>query len=118
MHLHFSRPSPNNLVVELIEGETSTTVSVADAKRGIESLSRALDTAVTTGYGECFWPALEGGQYWWMFRREADTLEVVAMWSRGGASGWQHVFRAVDAAAWIAELVAGEAARVGFPVLG
>ena len=47
-----------------------------------------------------------------MFRRDAETLEVVVMWSRGGASGWEHVFRATDSAAWVCRRLATEFAKL------
>ena len=50
---------------------------------------------------------------WWIFKREAETLETVTLWTRGGASLWEHVFRATDAAGWVHQRVAGEIARVG-----
>ena len=30
-------------------------------------------------------------------------MEVAAMWTRGGASGWEHVFRATDSVEWVRE---------------
>src|SRR6476620_9086752 len=62
------------LTVHLREGEEQTTVSVHPASAGARSLSRALEDALANGYGECFWPGATGGQYWWMFKRDADTL--------------------------------------------
>ena len=44
------------------------TPPVLTVKPGTESLSRALETAIADGYGECFWPGMPGGQYWWIFR--------------------------------------------------
>ncbi|TAK16535.1 MAG: hypothetical protein EPO35_05135 [Acidobacteria bacterium] len=82
------------------------------ARAGAGSLTRALDDAMATGYGECFWPAFIGGQYWWIFKREGDALEVIAMWTRGGVSTWEHVFRARDGAAFVAESLAAEVARL------
>ena len=48
-----------------------------------------------------------------MFKRTDDALEVIAMWTRGGASLWEHVFRATDAAAWVEERLETEASRLG-----
>jgi hypothetical protein len=36
------------------------------------------------------------------------------MWTRGGASLWEHVFRATDAADWMKDRVAEEIRRLGF----
>jgi hypothetical protein len=113
MDLRLAIASRDELVVHLQEGTIATAVAVTGAKPGIESLTRAVNDAVAQGYGECFWPALEGGHYWWMFRRTDEALEVVAMWSRGGASGWQHVFRAIDSVAWVRERLEAEIGRLG-----
>jgi len=101
------------LVVHLREGEEQTTVSVHPAGAGAQSLSRALGDALATGYGECFWPGVPGGQYWWMFKRDQETLEVITMWTRGGASLWEHVFRANDAAPWFRDRLDEELRRLG-----
>ncbi len=53
------------------------------------------------GYGECFWPSPTGGQYWWIFKRTDDSIETMTMWTRGGASLWEHVFRATDSVTWL-----------------
>jgi hypothetical protein len=101
------------LAVHLREGDERATVSVRPSRAGVTSLVRALDEAIATGYGECFWPGSTGGQYWWMFKRDADTIESIAMWTRGGASLWEHVFRATDAVEWVRERLSEEVARLG-----
>jgi hypothetical protein len=93
----------DTLIVGLRDGSQEATVSVRPSRAGATTLRRALQTAIDHGHGECFWPGDPGGQYWWMFKREAETLEVVLMWTRGGASLWEHVFRARDAASWVGE---------------
>ena len=103
MDLRLTLDPHDVLVVHLSEGDLETTVSVHPSRAGAESLQRALQAAIAGGYGECFWPGLTGGQYWWIFKRENQTLEVVAMWTRGGAALWEHVFRATDAADWVRE---------------
>ena len=113
MDFRLTLQARDELVVHLQEGATATTVAVTGARPGTESLARAVADAVTHGYGECFWPALEGGHYWWMFRTHDDALEVVAMWSRGGASGWEHVFRALDSIAWVRDRLDAEIGRLG-----
>jgi hypothetical protein len=113
VQLHLTHDPPDTLVVVLQDGPAMTRVAVSPAKAGARSLSRALADAVTDGYGECFWPGQPGGQYWWIFRRDAETLETVVLWTRGGASLWEHVFRATDAAAWIRDRVAHELAALG-----
>jgi hypothetical protein len=113
MNLRFEIEPPDVLVVHLREGEEQTTVSVRPASAGARSLRLALDAALTDGYGECFWPGAPGGQYWWIFKRTNDSLETIAMWTRGGASLWEHVFRATDSARFVDECVATEATRHG-----
>jgi len=113
MHLSLEVQPYDTLLVHLREGSEETTVAVHPASAGVRSLRRALDDALAEGYGECFWPGVDGGQYWWMFKRADEALEVIAMWTRGGASSWQHVFRATDAATWFDEHLAWEIDRVG-----
>lgn len=101
MHLRLTLDPDDTLVVHLREGPEETSVPVRPSSAGIRSLTRAVDTAIADGYGECFWPAMPIGQTWWMFRRDAETIEVVAMWTRGGAALWEHVFRATDSVEWL-----------------
>jgi hypothetical protein len=118
MNLRLTVEPDDRLVVDLQEGQERSTVSVRPARPGAESLRRALDCAILDGYGECFWPAATGGQYWWIFKRDAETIEVIAMWTRGGASLWEHVFRATDAASWLEERFAAELDRLGLRTAG
>jgi hypothetical protein len=113
MELRLALESHDALAVHLREGHDETSVAVSQARAGVESLKRALGDALGDGYGECFWPGLGGGNYWWMFRRDDASLEVVVMWTRGGASGWQHVFRATDAAEWVRDRFTAEVDRIG-----
>ena len=101
------------LSVYLADGDDRAVVTAAPAAAAIASMTRAFDTAVESGYGECFWPGFEGGHYWWIFTRRAEAIEVIAMWTRGGASLWEHVFRATDAAEWIRTRLASETERTG-----
>jgi hypothetical protein len=39
-------------------------------------------------------------------------MEMIAMWTRGGASSWEHVFRATDSADWIEERLTSEIDRL------
>jgi hypothetical protein len=113
MHLSLSLEPHDTLVVHLQEGREQATVPVHPSRPGAQSLLRTLDLALTDGYGECFWPGAPGGQYWWIFKREHESIEVIAMWTRGGASLWEHVFRATDAAAWVEEQLTSEIDRLG-----
>ena len=116
MDLRLEIDPHDTLIVHLAEGDERTTVSVQPARAGVRSLRRAVDAAVGDGYGECFWPGSPGGQYWWIFKCHADTVEVVAMWTRGGASLWEHVFRATDGAAWLRDQLALEILRLRIDV--
>jgi len=113
MHLSFSIEPDRTLTVHLREGDVSTTVPVRPSSAGARSLIRAIDAAMLDGYGECFWPGSPGGQYWWIFKRDQETIETIVMWTRGGASLWEHVFRATDAAEWVRDAVHGENDRLG-----
>jgi hypothetical protein len=113
MDLSLTLEPNRDLIVHLCEGDVRTSVVVAPAQAGATTLTRALSDAMHSGFGECFWPGRPGGQYWWMFKRDAETLETVVMWTRGGASLWEHVFRATDAAAWVQDRVAAELSRLG-----
>ena len=113
MDVRLSLEPHDVLGVHLRDGDQQATVSVRPSRAGATSLLAALDEAIAAGYGECFWPASTGGQYWWIFKRDGETLEAIAMWTRGGASLWEHVFRATDAAAWVRERLGEELVRNG-----
>jgi hypothetical protein len=113
MDLRLTLEPHDVLVVHLREGVEATSVPVHPARAGAASLLRAVGAAMTDGYGECFWPGSPGGQYWWIFKREAEALETIAMWTRGGASLWEHVFRATDSASFVEERLGDEVARLG-----
>jgi|SRR5215471_13286750 len=112
MDLRLAVDPPDTLLVSVREGEEQTEIAVHPARAGVQTLLAAIDSAIATGYGECFWPAPTGGQYWWMFKRDAESLETIAMWTRGGASGWEHTFRATDAAAWLRSRLIAEIDRL------
>jgi hypothetical protein len=100
------------LTVQLREGDVEASVPVRPSAAGARSLWRAVDDAIAHGYGECFWPGSPGGQYWWIFKRDHETIETIAMWTRGGASLWEHVFRATDSAEHVRECLNAEFARL------
>jgi hypothetical protein len=117
MTIDLSLEAHDVLVVRLVEAEQQPVLSVHPSGAGAASLRRTVDEAMSTGYGECFWPALHGGQYWWIFKRDEDRLETMAMWTRGGASQWEHVFRATDHAVWIHDRITRQLDRL-FPGAG
>jgi hypothetical protein len=113
MNLRLEIEPHDILTVHLREGNDETRVSAGPSQAAAQSLRRALGAALADNYGECFWPGSTGGQFWWIFRRDDERLETVAMWTRGGASMWEHVFRATDAAHWVEERIRSECARLG-----
>ena len=112
MDLSIERPDDRRLVARLREGGVEAEVTGWQPERSAEGLLAALDAAQSDGYGECFWPE-PTGQYWWMFKREDRSLEVVVLWSRSSAIGWQHVFRAGDEFDYVRDLVRAELERAG-----
>ena len=113
MELYLTTEPPDHLFVHLLDGADETVVAVGQARGGAASITRAVNDAMSAGYGECFWPGLEGGQYWWMFRRDGDSMDVIAMWTRGGAALWEHVFRATENADFVRDRLLEETARLG-----
>jgi hypothetical protein len=110
--VRFERPDERRLIAHLREGDVATEVSGWNARQSAADLLAALEAVAAEGYGECFWPE-PTGQYWWMFRLVDRRLEVAVMWSSGGASGWQHVFRAADEFRYLRELVHAELSQQG-----
>ncbi len=113
MNIRLSLEPHDTLVVHLYEGSEETSIPVRPSRAGAKTLSGAFQAAVDDGYGECFWPGSPGGQYRWIFKRESETMEVIAMWTRGGASLWEHLFRATDAAGHVGERLDAEIDRLG-----
>lgn len=111
MELRLDTESHGRLVATLTDEGVETTVTAAHGDAAGLALLEALDRAAAEGYGECFWQEPDG-TYWWMMRRLAMRLEVVVLWTSGGAAGWQHVFRAVthaeDFSTRAADLIAGQ----------
>jgi len=95
MDLHLSLDRHDRLVCRLSDEGVETEATSADGDGAGAALAAAFEEARESGYGECFWPEAEG-QYWWMLRHADGALDVVVMWSRGGATGWQHAFRASE----------------------
>jgi hypothetical protein len=98
------------LVARLKEGPIEVEVVGWGATSIAAHLQGALDDAEVSGYGECFWPE-PTGHYWWMFKREGQTLEVAVLWSRSSAVGWQGVFRATDEIGYVRDLVRDQLSR-------
>ena len=110
--MRFERPDDRRVIAYLREGDVSTEVTGWNPQQSAEALLTALAAVANDGYGECFWHE-PTGQYWWMFRLTDRRLEVAVMWTAGGASQWQHVFRAADEVSYLRNLVHVELARQG-----
>ena len=82
MVIEFTLEPHDILSVCVAEREQQPVVTVHPAAAGATSLARAIDDAMATGYGECFWPAATGGQYWWIFKRDENKDK----WARHGAA--------------------------------
>lgn len=110
MNLVIEHATPQQITIRLREGEVETSVTGWHTPSAVSALLAAVD-AVTAGegYAECFWPE-PTGQYWWMFNRDGERLEVVVLWSRGAGTGWQHVFRAADEVHYLDERIREELA--------
>ena len=100
------------ITATLVEGNEKAEVIGWNVTTSVAHLQGALDDAEIDGYGECFWPE-PTGHFWWMFRRDDERLEVVVLWSRSSAVGWQHVFRAADEIGYFRERVRSEITRAG-----
>lgn len=112
MTFSLERPDPHRLVARLREGDVIAEVTGWQPANAAAHLLATLDAVEAEGYGECFW--LEPtGHYWWMLKRENARLEVVVLWSRSSAVGWQHVFRAADEIGYLSDLIRAELARLG-----
>lgn len=110
MTLTIERPDTHRLVARLREGTVETEITGWRPEQSSADLLAALDAAEAEGYGECFWPE-PMGQYWWMFKREDRSVEVVVLFSRSSAVGWQHVFRAADEFGYVRDMFRAEFSR-------
>ena len=110
MNISLSLDGPR-VTASLVEGQDLAEAVGWNPTNSLAHLQSALDDAEIEGYGECFWPE-PTGHYWWMFRRDDARLEVVVLWSRSSAVGWQHVFRAADEFRYFRERVRTEIQRL------
>jgi hypothetical protein len=78
------------MICTLSPDEGTVLVTAADASSASMELLAALEEVGDCGYGECLWREA-AGDYRWMFRRRGPTLTVVALWSTGTLTGWEHV---------------------------
>jgi hypothetical protein len=113
--VEISRPDAQRLVARLREGTEETEIGGWNPERSAAVLLDALEAAAgEDACGECFWPE-PTGHYWWMFKRTDRSLEIVVLWSRSSAVGWQHVFRACDEMTYVLEMARHELGKAGFP---
>ena len=98
-------------VMRLRQGDGSAVVTASNLDAADELLA-AIEDARDSGLGECVWEE-QGGDYRWMLRRRQDELIVVALWSAGTLTGWEHVFRGHCGLDWLAARVREELTRHG-----
>ena len=98
---------PDRLIATLRDGQQEAVVTASYGLAAGGDLLSALEQARDGDYGECFWHE-QAGQYWWLFRREDQAVEVAVLWSSGTVTGWQHVFRASDELTYVADRVRQE----------
>lgn len=110
MEISFETPTSDRLVAHLRDGGATTTVSGCPRKEATAGLRSALEAARREGVGECAWTEALG-QYWWILRADSGDVEVVVLWSSGAATGWQHVFRAIDDSGTLVERLQAELDR-------
>ena len=109
-HLHHLDDA-GRFVARLSDQDTTAIVTSSSLPAADELLT-AVDDARDTGYGECLWEE-QGGDYRWMFRLTGERLIVVALWSTGTLTGWEHVFRGECDPAWFADRVRDALAQHG-----
>jgi len=85
--------------VARLTSEDTTAIVTSSSLPAAEDLLAAVADARDTGFGECVWEE-QGGDYRWMFRISDGRLIVVALWSTGTLTGWEHVFRGECDAEW------------------
>jgi hypothetical protein len=98
-------------VARLQQGEASALVTASNLDAA-DQLLAAIEDARGSGLGECLWEE-QGGDYRWMLRRRGDELIVVALWSAGTLTGWEHVFRGRCGLDWLKARVREELMRHG-----
>jgi hypothetical protein len=111
MDILFDTDAAGRLVCTLVEGANTAMATASDVPGATQVIEAALADVRTADCGECVW-AEGGGEYRWMFRRHADRLTVVVLWSAGTLRGWQHVFRCECDADWFDRRVQDELARL------
>lgn len=93
--LSFSASEFGQLNCSMTDGEFTASVSAVNSDDAAQDLLAALDSAATSGVGECFWPR-EAGTHRWLIRRENGSVRLAVLWSGGTLTGWEHVFWAED----------------------
>ncbi|HUA63749.1 MAG TPA: hypothetical protein VML19_33685 [Verrucomicrobiae bacterium] len=93
MQLALNSDSFGRVIGTIEHGGVTSTVTASDSASAIADLQEAAQSAADYGHGECFWHEATG-EYRWLFRRQADTMRVVILWSSGTLTGWEHRFSA------------------------
>ena len=111
LHFTLDIDDRGRFVVGLDQGGASAIVTASNLDAA-DDLLAAIEDARDTGLGECLWEE-QGVDYRWLFRRQADELIVVALWSAGTLTGWEHVFRGRCGLDWLKARVRDELMRHG-----
>lgn len=114
MDLMFETDEYQRVICTLVDAAQSATVTASNVPEAAEDLRDALESAASSGLGECFWQE-QAGVYRWLFRRQGARVTVVVLWSTGVITGWEHVFRSECDLAWLTTRINDELARLARP---
>jgi hypothetical protein len=92
MEFSFATDRDGRLVCTVETAGAPVLITSGDPFIARTGMLAALEDARAEGHGECAWPEAMG-EYKWMLRRDGARLTVVALWSSGTLTGWQHVLR-------------------------
>ena len=104
------------LACTISDARGEATVTSSNPSSAAADLAAAIDSAVNTGSGECYWREA-GGEYRWMFRRNGEMVAIVVLWSAGTLTGWEHVFQSECDVDPFARQVRDELDRLGIAAL-
>ena len=91
MQLTLESDSLGRVVGTVEHNEAHATVTSSDSDSAVSDLRSAVESALSDGQGECFWPEATG-EYRWLFRSEGNTMRIAILWSMGTLTGWEHRF--------------------------
>ena len=114
MDLMFETDEYHRIICTLVDAAQSATVTASNVPEAAEDLWDALQSAASSGLGECFWQE-QAGVYRWLFRRDGDRVTLVVLWSTGTITGWEHVFRSECDLAWLSTRMTEDLSRLARP---